>query len=167
MSCLPIILTHQDAESHHSQKTLQENPKGVHQGAVLAAPRFSTWRWTGRCRRVDGGHCRHAGSPRHPSQRVSTAHSSHKAEKAERYYSIWMSAAAVLASVRLLPSSWWSANNGFDSLWWEKVPFPDSKAFIHSSLTHTWACGLKICLANKKFRRKTRPDGSYPSSNSF
>lgn len=51
-----VILTHQRAESHHSEKSLQKNPKGVHQGAILAAPVTRTWRRAGGHRRVGKGH---------------------------------------------------------------------------------------------------------------
>lgn len=48
-------LTHQRAESHHGEEPLQENPKGVHEGAVLAAPVVGALRRAGGHRRVVGG----------------------------------------------------------------------------------------------------------------
>lgn len=54
------ILTHERAESHHSEKTLQEDPKGVHQGAVLAPPVIGIWC---RCRRHRCIGKRHRGHP--------------------------------------------------------------------------------------------------------
>lgn len=52
------ILTHQDAESHHSQEALQENPKGVHQGTILATPVISARGGAGGHRRVGESHHR-------------------------------------------------------------------------------------------------------------
>lgn len=47
------ILTHQDAESHHGQKSLQEDPERFHQGAILAPAGLRTWS-RGRGRVGDG-----------------------------------------------------------------------------------------------------------------
>lgn len=54
-----VILTHQRAESHHSQKSLQKNPKGVHQSAILTAPVIRTCRRAGGHRGVGKGHSGH------------------------------------------------------------------------------------------------------------
>lgn len=45
-------LTHQRAEGHHGEEPLQENPEGVHEGAVLAAPGVGALRRAGGHRRV-------------------------------------------------------------------------------------------------------------------
>lgn len=50
-----LILTHQSAESHHGKESLQEDPKGVHEGAILATPVIRARRRGGRRRRVDEG----------------------------------------------------------------------------------------------------------------
>lgn len=47
-----VLLTHQRAEGHYGEETLQENPKRVHQGAILTTPVIGTWRLAGGRRRV-------------------------------------------------------------------------------------------------------------------
>lgn len=58
-----VILTHQRAESHHGEKSLQENAKGVHQGPILAPPGVRTPRRAGGRRRVGRGHSGQLCSP--------------------------------------------------------------------------------------------------------
>lgn len=49
---LRLILTHQRAECHHGEESLQKDPKRVHEGAILA---------TSAITRRRGGGCRHVG----------------------------------------------------------------------------------------------------------
>lgn len=109
---LSSILTHQSAESHHSEESLQKDPKGVHEGAILATSGI-TRRRGGGCRRVGKGDngqlCSTASCyVLELGGHVGTAPSTHRTEKLDKKRSRTSGSSNVLCTP--VPFCSWSAN---------------------------------------------------------